>query len=170
MSARFAEADDQGSDLPGSLILPLNGNAVEKNARLVRREHRCLALLHAVAWTADGVRRVHRDHLASYQPIEEHPDGGELLLYCRPGKFFAKLFDIRRDMYRTDPLELETSRSAPAEKIRARAMVRAPRVRVPDVRREELQEPDTGFFAGGQDDGRHACSSAGDQIRISFWN
>ena len=47
-------------------------------------------------------------------------------------------------------------------------MVRAPRVRVPDVRREELHEPEAGFFAGGHDDRRHACSSAGDHI--SFWN
>jgi hypothetical protein len=56
------------------------------------------------------------------------------------------------------------------EKIRTRAMVRATRVGVPDVRREELQEAEPGFFAGSQDDGRHACSSAGNQISISFWN
>src|ERR1039457_2369726 len=42
----IAEADDEGSDLPGPLVLPLNGNAVEENPRLVRGEHRRLALLH----------------------------------------------------------------------------------------------------------------------------
>jgi hypothetical protein len=46
---------------------------------------------------------------AGDQPIEKHPDRGELLLHRRPGKFFAKFFDIGGDMHRTDPLELQAS-------------------------------------------------------------
>src|ERR1022692_147241 len=115
----IAEADDERCDLPGLLILPPNGNAVEENPSLVGREHRRLAFLHAVPRPADRMRGVRGDHLAGHQPIKEHPDSGELLLYRWPRKFFAEFFDIRRDMHRTDPLERETSRSAPAKKLRA---------------------------------------------------
>src|ERR1039457_4518683 len=83
----IAEADDEGSDLPGFLILPLDGDAVEENPRLARGEHRRLARLPAVPRPADGRRWVPGDPLAGHEPIEEHPDRGELQLNARPREF-----------------------------------------------------------------------------------
>src|SRR5579883_2586160 len=45
------------------------------------RQHGRFALLHAVLRAANGVRGVCRDHLAGNEPIEEHPDRGQVLLH-----------------------------------------------------------------------------------------
>src|SRR6266849_1979990 len=67
---------------------------IEKRPHLLGREYRGLTLLHAVPWATDGVRGVQRDHLAGYEPIEEHPDGGEVLLHSRLGAGLHEQLDV----------------------------------------------------------------------------
>jgi len=44
---------------------------------------------------------------------------------------------------------IELAGVAPAEEVAARAMFRAPGLRVPDIRDEELNEAEAGLLAGG---------------------
>jgi hypothetical protein len=145
-----------------------NLDAVEQHARLVCGEDRRLALLRRVPRTADRCRRVERHNLADHEPIEEHAYRGERLLHGRSREILTEHLDVGRDVHRTYPLEREPSSFAPAEKIRTRAVIRAARVRVPDVGGEEFQEPEAGIFAGGQNDGGHAVSAADLQVSVRF--
>ena len=46
---------------------------------------------------ADGVGRVDVDDLAGHQPLEEHADGGELLLHRGLGVIGLKMLDVASD-------------------------------------------------------------------------
>ena len=75
------------------------GNGVEQRARLAARPSTgVLPFLTNVFWAAHGVRRVGVDDLASHQPIEQHADGGQVLLHRRRGELPLQVFDEGRDM------------------------------------------------------------------------
>jgi hypothetical protein len=82
---------------------------LEQPSGLFLGEDRRLAALDHVLRPAHSMRRVDREDLADDQPIEQHPDRGQVLLNCRPGRdalFHNRTaggrdlerFDIRRDM------------------------------------------------------------------------
>ena len=75
-------------------------HAVEKLAGLFAGEHRGLAGFDDVLRTAHRVRRIGRDNLADDEPIEQHADGGEVLLDRRLLKILAERLDIGRDVQR----------------------------------------------------------------------
>ena len=55
---------------------------------------------------AHRMRRVGREHLADDQPVEQHADGGEVLLDRRLGGGFLQRLDIGGDVQRLDVGEL----------------------------------------------------------------
>ena len=70
--------------------------------RLFAREHRGLAGFDDVLRTAHRMRRIGRDDLASHQPVEQHADGGQVLLDRRLLKILAERLDIGGDTQRLD--------------------------------------------------------------------
>jgi hypothetical protein len=102
-----------------------------------------------------GAGGIDGDDLAEDEPVEEHADGGEVLLYRRLRVALAELLDVSGDHHRLDAAEIvNPSAIAPAEKVTDGAAVGATGVRVSDVRREELEEAARGVLAGAGDDRR----------------
>ena len=96
-------------------------DAVEKLARLFARQHRGLAGFDDVLRTAHRMSRIGRDDLAGDQPVEQHADGGEVLLDRRLLEILAKRLDIGRDMQRLDIGDLaDLVMVAPGEEPRGR--------------------------------------------------
>jgi hypothetical protein len=77
----------------GTRFFILNRNGLEQDAHLLGRQDRRLSFLDTVLGPAHRVRRVERDDLARDEPIEEHPDGGEVLLDSRLGMFRHQKLD-----------------------------------------------------------------------------
>ncbi len=63
----------------------LGRDRVEQLAPLLAIEHRRLAGFHHMLRPAHGGGRIVGHDLAGDQPVEQHPDGGELLLHVRRG-------------------------------------------------------------------------------------
>ena len=163
-----AQADEvRALDLLALRVLPMtraDRDAVEKGAGLLGGEHRRLALRDDVLGAANRVGRVDVDDLAGDQPVEEHADGGELLLDRRLGVVLLELLDIGGDQDRLDGFEVaDAAVLAPAEEVDGVAEVRTPGVRVADVGGEVFGEAGDGVFAGGGDDRRQ--SDPGDDLR-----
>ena len=90
------------------------------------------------------------------QPVEQHADGGEVLLDRRLLKILAERLDIGGDVQRLDIGNLaDLVMVAPGEEPDAGAMIRHARVLVADGGGEELEEAARGLVAGGGDHARH---------------
>ena len=113
---------------------------VEEFMGLLGGEHGRLALLHDVLRTADGGGRVHLQDLADDQVVEEHADGGEVLLHARSVERLPELLDVGGDEHRLQLLQGKPVDVAPVEEPPGRPGVRLAGVAVPDVRGEELDE------------------------------
>ena len=81
-------------------------DAVQQLARLFGVQHRCLAGFDDMLRAAHRVRRIGGDNLAGDQPVEQHADGGEVLLHGWFLEAGLHRFDIGRDMQRLDVGEL----------------------------------------------------------------
>ena len=82
----------------------LHIDRIEEHPRFLRREHRRLAFLRGILWPTDRARRIRWDDLADHEPIEEHPDRGEMLFH-RGGRHPAlQGFDISGHMHRLNGL------------------------------------------------------------------
>src|ERR1017187_338772 len=87
----------------------------------------------------DGMRRIGRDHLPRYQPIEQHPDTGEVLLDRGGRPLPLQLLDIRGHMHRLDAPEFTNPLPlAPAQESSSGPRIRRPRVAVADSDGEEF--------------------------------
>ena len=87
------------------------------------------------------MRRVGGDDLAGDQPVEQHADGGQVLLDRRLLEILAERLDIGRDVQRLDVGELaELVVLAPGEEPADGMQVGRPGVLVADGGGEELQE------------------------------
>jgi hypothetical protein len=64
---------------------------------------------------AHGGGRIHRNHLAGDEPIEQHAHRGELLLHTRRPVFLLKLVDPCGDIEGTDGGEREATLLALSE-------------------------------------------------------
>ena len=113
-------------------------DAVKKRPGLLRGEHRGLAGLDDVLRAAHRARGVERQDLADDEPIEEHPQRGEVLL------------DVDRDDHGLDLVEREASALAPGGETAHGCEVREARVGISDVGGEELPEAvgTSGVFTG----------------------
>jgi hypothetical protein len=72
--------------------------------------------------------RIHRQHLADDEPIEQHPDGGELLLHTRRPVFLLQLLDLGSDVVWPDDRERKTAILAPSKEPAAYARIGSARV------------------------------------------
>ena len=96
------------------------------------------------------------DDLADDQPVEQHADGGEVLLDGRLLEVLAERLDVGRDMHRLDVGELaELVALAPGEEAPAGVEVGRAGVLVVDRDGEEFQEAARRRVAGVGDDRRH---------------
>ena len=120
-------------------------DAVEQLAGFSRIKHRGLSRAHAVGRAADGGGRVERHDLAGDKPVKEVSEGGQAQLGCRRRMLAGLLLNPGGDVQR---LHIDDRRDAvagaPREEVGNRATIGAPRVRVADCRREELEEADAG--------------------------
>ena len=103
--------------------------------------------------------RVDGNDLAGDQPIEEHADGGQVLLDGALGMRLAELLDVAGDMNRLDRFERQVALFTPIRKFRDGAEVRLARVPVPDVGGEKLPEAPAGGRRTGKQH-RHVFTRA----------
>lgn len=75
-----------------------NLDAVQQLAGFLGREHGCLALFDDVLGAAHGVGRVHVEHVAGHKPVEQHSQGGQVLLHRGRGEFGLQLLHEGGDM------------------------------------------------------------------------
>ena len=72
--------------------------------RLLRGEHGRFSFLHHVTRAAYRAGRIHRNDLPEHQPIEQHPQRGQMLLDGGSGG--GLLFDVRRNHHWVELREL----------------------------------------------------------------
>ncbi len=102
------------------------------------------------------MRRIGRDDLADDEPVEQHADGGEMLLDRRLLEILPKGLDIGGDVQRLDIGEVaDLVMIAPGEEPDAGMIIRHAGVFVADGGGEELEEAAGGLVAGGGDHARH---------------
>lgn len=118
-------------------------DTLDQQPRLVCKKNRGLAFADGVLRPAHRARRIHGHDLPDHQPIEEHSNGGELLLDSRlvawpqpPGQ---TLFNVGGHVHRLDIGQLpELPGLTPVEKLAGGTGVGAARVRVADVGGKEF--------------------------------
>ena len=89
---------------------------------------------------ADRTRRVRRHDLADDKVVEQHADGGQVLLDRRGLVAGAEFLDVSGDDHGFDRLEVELPRLAPLSEPADGLGVREAGVLVADVGGEELDE------------------------------
>ncbi len=108
------------------------------------------------AWSPVSVGRIHGDDLAGDEPVEQHADGGQMLLDGRLREVLAEAFDIGGDVERFDLVQAaELVAVAPVEEAQHGMVIRGPGVLVADGGGEEFQEAARGVRSGVGDDRRH---------------
>jgi len=133
-----------------------------KGAGLVSGEHRRLAALDDVFRAADRGGRVDGEHAAGDQPVEQHADGGEVLLDGRLFEIRPERLDVGGDVQRLDIGQLTNVMPlAPGEEPAARPVIGLAGIPVADGSGEEFQEPPGGVLAGASDRRRHHDVAAG---------
>ena len=100
---------------------------------------------------ADRARGVERQDLADDEPVEEHPQCGEVLLDARRRERAGELLDVGRDHHGLDLVEGEASTFAPFGEAAHGREVGEARVGVSDVGGEELPEAALGAHGGGEE-------------------
>jgi hypothetical protein len=83
-------------------------DAVEQLARFGGTQHRGLADLHHVFRAAHRRGRVHREHLAHHQPVEQRAHCGEPLFDRRRFETTAYILNPGSDMYGLDIEQIES--------------------------------------------------------------
>ncbi len=93
-----------------------------------------------------------RKDTARHEVVEEPPDGGQVLLHGGGRELLLQLLDVGRDEDGLDPLERKTVALAPVGEARDGEAVGPARLLVPDLGREELDEPLPGLRPRSHDD------------------
>ena len=130
---------------------------VEERPRLRGGEHRGLAGLDHMLRAAHRARGIEGQDLADDEPVEEHPQRGEVLLDARRREYPGELLDVGRDDHRLDLVEGEASALAPFGEAAHGREVGEAGVGVPDVGGEELPEAPLGAHGGGEERGRRGA-------------
>jgi len=139
-------------------------DAVEELPRLVGAEHRRLALLDDVLRTANGCCGVHRYDLADNEKVEEHADGGEVLLYGRTSDELLLLLDVSGDQDGVEMGEREFVEVTPIAELSYRSGVRRASVSVADMGREKLDEAKPTFLPTVKEQPRHGSTSGNHRL------
>jgi hypothetical protein len=99
------------------------------------------------------MRRIGRHHLAGHQPVKQHADAGEVLLYRA---HLAQFLDVSGHMHRLYVLNArDASVLAPSQEGTGGTAISGAGVRVADVDGEELQEAPGGLFSRRADQRRY---------------
>ncbi len=116
-------------------------DAVQEPAGLIGRQDGRLAFFHDVAGTAHGVGRVHIQDVAGHQPVEEHPQCGQVLFDGGRGKLPLQVLDEGGDVDGLDAGELvDATAGAPVREAVGGVQVRLARMVVVDLGGEKLQD------------------------------
>lgn len=108
---------------------------------------------HAVALAADGEGGIEHDGMARHQPVEEMPQGGEVLVARGDAGGFRELGKILPYMPRGDLRQLPPAVFlGPLEEALHRVQVRALRMLVADRAEEELLRREDSIGAGALND------------------
>ncbi len=133
---------------------------IEQCPHLLGRENGGLALLDAVPRSPDRMRRVGGHHLARHQPVEQHPDSGEVLLDRGLGELTTKLLYICSHVNWLDLAKEKMTLLAPGGKFRRRDEIGAARVPVANVGREKFPKALAGGFGAEEEAGHVAGTGA----------
>ena len=88
------------------------------------------------------------------EPVEEHPQRGQVLLDARRRERSGELLDVGRDHHGLDLVERDAAAFAPRGETADRGEVGEAGVGVSDVGGEELPEAALGVGGGGEERGR----------------
>ena len=141
---------------------------IEEAAGLPGRQHRCLAGFHNVPGTPYRAGRIEGHHLADYEPVEQHPDGRQVLLDGRRCVDRRQLLDVRGNQHRLDLLEHQALDLAPIGKPVGGRQVRHARVRVSDVGSEKFPKPSFGFVGAREQHRGELARNPGGYHRRAF--
>jgi hypothetical protein len=131
---------------------------LQQLAPLAALEHRRLAGFHDMLRTADRRGRIRRHHLAGDQPVEQHPDRGQLLLDRRRRNLDLQLLYISSNVVRPDRRRYQTAIFTSREKLIARPGIGTASIWVADVGGKEFDIPPGGFVA-------EICDQRGDDVQ-----
>src|SRR5260221_12655416 len=87
---------------------------------------------------AHGRGRVRGHDLTYDEPVEQLPEGGELLLHARRRDVFQQSLDIRDNVKGSDSGQRQVARLTPSEESQASSRIGPARVRVAEVGPEEF--------------------------------
>ncbi len=147
----------------------ISRKAGEELAHLLTREHRSFAPPDGMLRAPDRGGRVHREELAEDHPIEEHPDGRQMLLDRGPGADPARVLHPSRHMDGLHPGELfHPVLPAPSRELADGTVVGAPGIRVGDLGGEELPEAPGGGVAPEKEDRRRGRTEPLDFPALDF--
>ena len=115
-------------------------DAVEQLAGLLGRQYRRLAFFNDILGAAHGVGRVHIEDVAGDKPVEQHSQGGHVLLHRGRGEFTLQL------LHELHVGELaDAAPVAPCRKAARGVEVRLARVVVVDLGGEEFEDAPGGL-------------------------
>ena len=146
-----AQADEVGACPRHAVFLDCfsNRDAVEEHAGLVGRQDGRLALFYDVFWAAHGMGRINLNNVADDQPVEQHPERGEMLLDRWRRQFGLQILYESGDVKRLHAGKLvDVFLAAPGGEAPRRVKVCPARVIVVDLRREEFEHALCGFRRG----------------------
>ena len=145
---------DAGEGVPhksdqGSVAEPEQGSGVDRGQKfphLVGREDGSLAFADAVLRAPYRMGRVGLHDVPGHQPIEEHPNRGQVLFDGRLRVRAAELLDVGRDVHRCHPGQIsQTSTCAPGGKALDGFQIGAAGIGIANVDSEELPEAPATF-------------------------
>ena len=144
---------------------------VEQRARLFRREHGGFTAFHHMCRPAYRMRRVGRDNAARHQPVEQHPDGGQVLFDRGLRDIPLQALDIGCHMQWLDHHQLaELVVVTPGKKPNHSPVIGHAGVFVPDGGQEEFEEAPYGLVAGVGDHRRDEDAHRGRSDRFGLRN
>jgi hypothetical protein len=114
---------------------------IQQRARFLLGQNWRFAFLNRVLRASDRRGRIRGHDLADHQPIEQHADGGEMLLDRGLGESSTEQFDVRRDVDRFNVDKVfQIISPAPAGELPNTAKVCPSGIRIADIGGKELEE------------------------------
>ena len=139
-----------------------DGDAVEQGARFIDVEYGRLSFLDDVLGAAHGMGRVDFENLAGDEPVEEHPESGQVLLYRGRRHMTLQVLDESGDVEGLDAGQLgQAVGFAPVGETAGRVQVGAAGVVVVDLCGEEFEKAPGGLWESGRTDGRAGVPERG---------
>jgi hypothetical protein len=116
-------------------------DAFEEGPGILGSEDRCLSALQDVSGAADRSRGIHGQDLAEDEVIEEHAQSGDVLFDAGLGHRLAELFHVGGHHDGLNLLQTDPTLFAPLTESGGGPGVGFARMPVPDLGREEFEEP-----------------------------